>query len=93
MQGRVGGAGLDAEVVVVLAEPAGDLVGLPEALVCPPAVVVAQIGAETPRWWRPLRDRRRLDLDDAITRTVTMAIWFSIITGYLTLVGRHPIPG
>jgi hypothetical protein len=29
---------------------------------------------------------------DAITRTVTAAIWFGITTGYLTLTGSYRIP-
>ena len=32
------------------------------------------------------------DVDDAITRTVTAAIWFGITTGYLTLTGSYHIP-
>jgi hypothetical protein len=31
-------------------------------------------------------------VDDAITRTVTAAIWFGITTGYLTLTGTYRIP-
>jgi hypothetical protein len=34
----------------------------------------------------------RPDIDDAITRTVTAAIWFGITTGYLTLTGTYYIP-
>jgi hypothetical protein len=30
--------------------------------------------------------------DDAVTRTVTAAIWFGITTGYLTLAGSCRIP-
>jgi hypothetical protein len=32
------------------------------------------------------------EVDDAITRTVTAAIWFGITTGYLTLTGSYRIP-
>lgn len=32
------------------------------------------------------------DVDDAITHTVTAAIWFGITTGYLTLTGSYHIP-
>jgi hypothetical protein len=34
----------------------------------------------------------RPEVDDAITRTVTAAIWFGITTGYLTLTGTYRIP-
>jgi hypothetical protein len=34
----------------------------------------------------------RPEVDDAITRTVTAAIWFGITTGYLTLAGTYRIP-
>ena len=32
------------------------------------------------------------EVDDAITRTVTTAIWFGITTGYLTPTGSYHIP-
>lgn len=32
------------------------------------------------------------DVDDAITRTVTAAIWFGLTTGYLTVTGSYHIP-
>jgi hypothetical protein len=32
------------------------------------------------------------EVDTAITRTVTAAIWFGITTGYLTLTGSYHIP-
>jgi hypothetical protein len=32
------------------------------------------------------------DVDDAITRTVTAAIWFGITTGYFALTGSYHIP-
>ena len=34
----------------------------------------------------------RPEVDAAITRTVTAAIWFGITTGYLTLTGSYHIP-
>ena len=34
----------------------------------------------------------RPDIDDAITRTVTAAIWFGITTGYFALTGSYHIP-
>ena len=34
----------------------------------------------------------RPEVDDAITRTVTAAIWFGVTTGYLTLPGTYRIP-
>ena len=34
----------------------------------------------------------RPDIRDAITRTVSAAIWFGLTTGYLTLTGRYHIP-
>ncbi len=32
------------------------------------------------------------DVDDAITHTVSAAIWFGITTGYMTLTGSYHIP-
>ncbi len=32
------------------------------------------------------------EVDTAITRTVTAAIWFGITTGYLTLTGSYHVP-
>ena len=29
---------------------------------------------------------------DAISRTISAAIWFGLTTGYLTLTGRYTIP-
>jgi hypothetical protein len=37
-------------------------------------------------------DLPRPDLLDAISRTVSAAIWFGLTTGYLTLTGRYTIP-
>jgi hypothetical protein len=33
----------------------------------------------------------RPDIRDAITRTVSAAIWFGLTSGYLTLAGRYHI--
>ena len=37
-------------------------------------------------------DELRPDIDEAITRTVTAAVWFGITAGYLTLAGSYSTP-
>lgn len=37
-------------------------------------------------------DLPRTDMLDAISHTISAAIWFGLTTGYLTLTGRYTIP-
>jgi hypothetical protein len=41
---------------------------------------------------RRAADLPRTDMLDAISHTISAAIWFGLTTGYLTLTGRYTIP-